>query len=382
MPTKPTSNAPTESTEIEKSELLFVGTYTRKEGHVDGKANGIYILKMNTETGELTAVDTITNQINPSYLTIHPNGKYLYAVNEIADANPEHIGTVSAFSFDANTNKAEFLNAVSSQGDAPCHVSIDASGKFVLVANYVGGTVSSYPILADGSLGNSIVTHIHQIRKVNLPRQEAAHAHMIVPGITDNAVFAVDLGINQVIQYNLDSTGMMNRMGEITLTEGAGPRHLAFHPTLNRMYVLGELNHSIETFKYENGNDDFELVQVADTWGKSDSEGMVNCAAIKIHPNGQFLYASNRDIKSDTENSIAMFKVDTETGELTFLGTQDSKGLIPRDFEIDPSGKFLLVANQNSDSIVTFKINSKTGMLEETGFVKEVMTPVCLKFMQ
>jgi 6-phosphogluconolactonase len=250
-----------------------------------------------------------------------------------------------------------------------------------LAANYVGGTVASFPILEDGSLGESTSVHAHKIEKVNLPRQEAAHAHMIVSGMEENAVFAVDLGTDKVIKYYLDENGVMEKRTEIQVSEGAGPRHLAFHSTQNIMYVLGELNYSIEAFKYEAEKDKFERIQTVNTWDIGEGDGMVNCAAIKVHPSGKFLYASNRDIKSDTQNGIAMFRIDPDSGKLTHLGTQDSKGLIPRDFEIDPSGKFLLVANQNSDSIVTFEIDTDSGLLKETGFIKEVMTPVCLKFL-
>ena len=367
---------------IENSTLLFVGTYTRKEGHVDGKAEGIYILKMNNETGELTNIGTIPNQINPSYLTIHPTGKYIYSVNELADGSPENIGTVSAFSFDKKTNKATFLNSVSSQGDAPCHISIDAMRKHVLVANYVGGTVASFPILEEGNLGEAVSTHEHKIEKINLPRQEAAHAHMIVSAEKNNTIYAVDLGTNEVIVYKINvANGELIRRGEIPISEGAGPRHLAFHPFQKRVYVLGELNQTIEAFNFENHGESFERFQIIKTIQDVENEHLVNCAAIKIHPNGEFLYASNRGIQGHPEQSISIFKIDFETGELTYLGKQNTKGLIPRDFELDRNGKFLLVANQNSDSIVTFRINQETGMLEETGFVKEVMTPVCLKFM-
>lgn len=375
-------NQPAEEEKIENSTLLFVGTYTRKEGHVDGKADGIYILKMNNETGELTPVDTIRNQINPSYLTIHPNGKYIYAVNELADGSPDNIGTVSAFSFDKTTNKAKFLNSVSSHGDAPCHVSVDASGKFILVANYVRGTVASLPILEDGSLGEAVSVHEHKIEKINLPRQEAAHAHMIVSGKKENSVFAVDLGTDEVINYRINETGILEKTGEFSVSEGAGPRHLAFHPTQNRVYILGELNQTIEAFEFDNDGHNFKRFQIIKTLENIENESLINCAAIKIHPSGAFLYASNRGLNKNPEQSISIFKIDSDTGELRLLGTQHSKGLIPRDFEIDPSGKFLLVANQNSDSIVTFRINQETGLLEETGLIKEVMTPVCLKFMQ
>ncbi len=379
--TPTTEKSPDKTVNLEKAmpkTLLYVGTYTRKEGHVDGTATGIYILEMNDETGALTAVDTIKNTVNPSYLTVHPNGKYLYAVNEIAGNGNPMLGTVSAFELDKKGHFSKALNTVPAEGDAPCHISIDPTGKYVLVASYMG-TISTFPIQADGSLGNAISAIKHELTNAPGGRQEAAHAHMIQPGIDDNSVFVVDLGMDEVVHYQLDK-GQLEKITETKLTKGAGGRHLDFHPTQKRVYVLNELNQTIEVFNYQDVKTPFERIQTISTIDQPITEGNIGTAAIHIHPSGKFLYASNRGIQGNKEQSIVMYKIDDTSGELTFLGVQNTKGEVPRDFAIDPSGQFLLVGNQNSDSIITFRVNQTTGILEDMGVSKFVNTPVCLKF--
>lgn len=376
-----TETTPEKILKVEKAKpktLLYVGTYTKKEGHVDGKADGIYILEMNPETGALTAVDTIKNTINPSYLTVHPNGKYLYAVNEIAGNGDPMLGTVSAFELDEKGHFSKTLNTVAAEGDAPCHISVDPTGKYVLVASYMG-TIASFPIQLDGSLGEAISAIKHEL--INAPggRQEAAHAHMIQSAIDDKSVFVVDLGMDEVVHYQLND-GQLEKVTETKLAEGAGGRHLDFHPTLKRVYVLNELNQTIEVFNYQDGKTPFDRIQTISTIDQSITEGNIGTSAIHIHPSGKFLYAANRGIQGNSEQSIAMYQIEETSGRLSFLGVQHTKGEVPRDFAIDPSGQFLLVGNQNSDSIITFRINQSTGVLEETGIEKFVGTPVCLKF--
>ncbi|RMG82012.1 MAG: lactonase family protein, partial [Bacteroidetes bacterium] len=239
MPEK-TNDQPEISTQ---SPLLFVGTYTKKEGHVDGKGEGIYILKMDTATGALSPLDTIRGLVNPSYLTLHPNGRYLYAVQELADNTPDNIGLVSAFKTDPENGRAQALNTVSAQGDAPCFISTDATGRFALVANYVSGNVAVFPIQPDGQLGEAVHVAQHEPGIPKPPRQEAPHAHMIIPGKEPGAVFATDLGTDLIIHYQLDTAGHLTKRAETHTEPGAGPRHLAFHPTLSRVYVLNELAH-------------------------------------------------------------------------------------------------------------------------------------------
>lgn len=376
-----TESANQKSLKLEKKApktLLYVGTYTKKEGHVDGQAEGIYILEMNPKTGELAAVDTIKNTVNPSYLTLHPNGKYLYAVNEIAgDGNPP-IGTVSAFLLDKNGHFSKTLNTVAAEGDAPCHISVDPTGKYVLVASYMG-SIAAFPIQSEGSLGKASSVIKHELENPRGGRQEAAHTHMIQPAIDDESVFVVDLGMDEVVHYQLND-GQLEKVTATNLAAGAGGRHLDFHPTEKWVYVLNELNNTVEFFDYKNAQTPFNRRQTISTLSDDAKAGKVGTSAIHIHPSGKFLYAANRGLEDNAEQSIAMFKIDEVSGELTLLGLQDTKGKIPRDFAIDPGGQFLLVGNQDTNTIVTFRINQQSGRLENTPYQKEVKTPVCLKF--
>ena len=365
-------------TETDTSPLLYVGTYTRKEGHVDGKAEGIYVMEMDTKTGALTALDTITNSINPSYLTVHPNGKYLYAVNEIADGTEAYIGTVSAYKLDENGRFEKALNVVNAQGDAPCHVSVDATGKYVLVASYMG-TIAAFPIQADGSLGEASSMVKHELANPPGGRQEGAHAHMIVSAIDDKSIFVTDLGKDQVLHYQLVN-GQLEQTAITQLTAGAGPRHLVFHPTQERVYVLNELNKTVEVFSYTTGDKAFNRLQIIPTFKREITEGDLSPAAIRIHPNGKFLYTSNRGIKGSKVNNIALFQIHPETGLLTFTATEKTGGLVPRDFAITPDGKLLLAGHQDSGTITVMSISHETGVLRKTGVVNEVATPVCLEF--
>lgn len=366
------------TTEINSSPLVYIGTYTRKEGHVDGKAEGIYIMEMDTKTGKLTGLDTIINSINPSYLTVHPNGKYLYAVNELADGTDAYVGTVSAYQLDKNGRYEKALNVVNAQGDAPCHVSVDATGKYVLVASYMG-TIAAFPIQADGSLAEASSMVKHELANPPGGRQDGAHAHYITSAIDDKSVFVTDLGKDQVIHYQLVN-GVLKEVGLTNITKGAGPRHMAFHPTHKNVYVLGELNRSIEVFKYTTAEQPFSRTQIVSTFDRPITQGDVNCSAIRIHPNGKFLYAGNRGVAGNPDQTIAMYQIDDKTGQLTFLGLQDTGGLIPRDFNISPNGEMMLVGHQDSSTIVAFKIDIATGKLTETGIVNRVATPVCLVF--
>lgn len=376
----PTETIPEESrtVKMKANPLLYVGTYTKKEGHVDGKADGIYILEMNAKTGALTAIDTIKNTINPSFVTIHPNGQFLYAVNEIAGGGNPYAGTVSSFLLNKDGQLDKPLNIVNAEGDAPCHVSIDPSGKYVLVASYMG-TIATFPIQVDGSLGEAIAKIKHTEENPRGGRQEAPHAHMITSGIDDKSVFVVDLGMDKVMHYQLDQ-GQLQLVTTTDLAAGAGSRHLDFHPTKKWVYVLNELNKTIEAFSYSNTATPFERFQTISTLNQPITVGDVGCSAIHIHPSGQFLYAANRGLGGNENDNIAMYKINSTNGQLSLLGLQSTKGLMPRDFAIDPSGQFLLAANQNSDSIITFKINLETGLLEDTGITQEVKTPVCLQF--
>lgn len=364
-----------------EKQFVFVGTYTRKEGHVDGKAKGIYVLKWQEKTGELTLLDTIESLPNPSYITIHPNGKYLYAANELADGSEEVLGQVSAIAIDPLKRSYQALSNVSAMGDAPCHLAVLSDQQHVVVANYVDGNVALLPIGSGGAVEESIATVQHEGKGPNEGRQASPHAHMVYPypGSSDGFL-AVDLGIDQIVHYQWSTAEQeLKEVARTAISPGAGPRHLDFHPTAKQVYVLNELNHSVEVFEYENLTAAFERKQIISTLPE-DSEGVSYPAAIKVHPNGKFLFASNRG-STEEENSIAIFGINDETGELTFKKVVHTGGNFPRDFEISPSGKYLLAANQNSGNILVFKVDAETGDLSETGTDFAIPTPVCLKFL-
>lgn len=366
----------TESKYEETEMTLLIGTYTRKEGHVDGKADGIYVYTLNPETGELTYKSTSPAVINPSYLTIHPSGNYVYAVEETGGPGEDESGSVAAFAFDKETKMLSMINQVSSGGDWPCYIS-NESGRNVLVANY-GGTSAIFPIFEDGAIGpaNSIIQHNGQ---GPTDRQEGPHAHML---LQDNGggseVYGVDLGTDRIFVYELDDSSqtLINNQQEIEITSGAGPRQMAFHPQMKTAYVLNELNGTIEVFDMIDPVD-FQRSQIISTLSEANSDEPAGSADIQIHPSGKFLYASNRG----EVNDIAIYEVSPTNGQLTLIGHQSSLGKGPRSFVIDPTGTFLLVANQDTSDIFTFRIDRQTGLLNDNPVKTEVPTPVCLKIM-
>lgn len=363
-------------TEDSTFEVLFVGTYTKKEGHVDGQGEGVYIYAMDKETGQLSYLNVSDPTISPSYLAVHPNGENVYAVNEY-DGGESGFASVSAFAYNFKDQSLELINEVSSMGQYPCYVSIDNSGEYVMSANYVGGSVAFYPIEKNGELGPHNSYKKHEGSSTH-PRQEAPHVHMIVQHPTLDFVAAVDLGADRIYEYEIDSLGQtLNYVDDYPNSPRmSGPRHLVFHPTLEIAYTLNELLGTVEVAPISDTERFQRIFQVISTQDDEDDRSPAS-AAIKIHPNGKFLYASNRG----EVNEIVVFSVDEE-GILTKIGAQSTLGLTPRDFEIDSSGKFLLAANQHSNTIVTFSIDQATGLLAETGNIAEVPTPVCLKFLK
>lgn len=360
---------------LSNEEILFVGTYTRKEGHVDGKGEGVYVYAMNKETGALSYKNVSESIISPSYVAVHPNGKYVYAANEF-DGGEEAFGSVTALEYNPEDHSLTFLNEVSSLGQYPCHVSIDNSGQFVMAANYVGGSVVMYPIEEGGLLGEYTSYKKHE-GGTSHPRQEAPHAHQIIQHPRLGFVTAVDLGADKLYEYKLDTLSRsLDFVREYPNGPSmSGPRHVAFHPMLDVSYTLNELIGAIEVTELRDSVRYIGNMQVIGTLAEGDKRDAAS-GAIKVHPSGKFLYASNRG----EVNNIAIYTIG-EKGQLTPVGHQSTLGRTPRDFEIDPSGRFMLVANQDDSTIVTFEIDQETGLLLETGYVAEVPTPVCIKFL-
>lgn len=363
----------TESTQGADQFRVYVGTYTR-----GSDSQGIYQLSMDSQTGKLSLVNVTENVENPSFLAIHPNQKYLYAVNEVRDFQGQKSGAVSAFSIDPQSGNLTFLNQQASQGGDPCHLVVDATGKYVLVANYGGGNICSLPLLKNGTLKESTSFVQHKGSSVNPARQKAPHAHSINLDSQNSHAIVADLGIDQlrVYQFNAEDGSLTpNPVPGFKLPPGAGPRHFTFHPSGKWGYVINELNLTVTAMNYDAKTGTFEEIQTISTVPPGTDLKGNSTAEVQVHPSGRFLYGSNRG-----PNTLAMYRIDEQTGKLTSIGFQPTGGAMPRNFKIDPSGTFLLAANQNTDNIVVFRIDQKTGLLQPTGHEIQVPKPVCIKF--
>ena len=361
-----------------KKQFLFVGTYTKKEGHVDGKGKGIYFLEFNPNELSIER-DTLYNRnafhsVNPSFLAVTPDKKTLLAVNEL-NPNDGDSGTISAYAIDSITHELFYINNQKTGAFAPCHVSIDATGQFAFVANYVGGVLKVFPIYKSGALGEASQTIKLEGSSTNKDRQEASHPHSVNISPNNRFAYVPDLGTDKVMIYQLDlENGKMLPAEQpfIKVQNGAGPRHFSFHPNGKNAYVVNELDATVNVFNYINSTGQITEIQSITTL-PDDYKDFNGCADIHVHPSGKFLYASNRG-----HNSIVIYKID-DSGKLTLVGHESTKGKFPRNFILDSSGHFLMVANQNTNGVFLFKINQETGELEVVDKTK-VPTPVCLKF--
>ncbi len=357
-------------------QIFYIGGYTSPKFDADG--DGIYICSLDTITGKMKLLST-ENVTDPSYLVVHPSGKYVYAANESGGENP---GTISAFKIIDNNGSLEFINKTLSGGDFPCNMNFNNNGKYLLVANYGDGSVATIPIKEDGGLSRPSSIVYHAGKGLFEVRQEGPHAHYFGMGINDSSAFAVDLGIDKVVHYRINTNGKLDSLTSTSVIAGTGPRHLVFHPTKKWCYIISEFTSKIESFKYISENVPFQRFQVIGTTDYEMPFYTSVASAIKIHPNGKYLYAAIRGRPTGDENSIAMFKIDNRTGKLEYLGNVETKGDVPRDFAIDPSGKFIVVANQFSENVVSFKIDLETGLLNETGYQMKAKSGTCVKFLK
>ena len=357
-----------------EGDLLYVGTYT--EGN---RADGIFLVRMDPRSGALQRVGSLNAGENPSFLSIHPDGRVLYAVNEVEQYKGKATGAVSAFAIAPESGALTRLNEQMSEGGAPCYVSVDRSGRAVLVANYAGGNVALLPIEDDGTLATA--THVvqHHGTGPNASRQEAAHAHCIVCDPSNRFALAADLGVDRVLVYRLDiEHGSLQHVegGDGVLRAGAGPRHLAFHPQLPLIFVANELDSTVTSFRFDNESGAMSRLQTLSTlpagWTR---ESYV--ADIHIAPSGEgrTMYISNRG-----HNSIAVFSIANTTGALALEQLVSTGGDWPRNFSLDPSGRWLLVANQRSGDVIVLARDQDSGRLTPTSQRIALPSPVCLRF--
>ena len=349
---------------------VYIGTYTH------GDSEGIYVYRLNVSSGALEFESKATGVESPSFLALHPEHRYLYAVNAVREVDGVPSGCVSAFHINPDTGALTFLNRQLSGGPGPCHLSVDLAGRYVLVANYAGGSVAMLPIQSDGSLGEATDFVQHTGSSVNPDRQEGPHAHSINLDAGNRYAFAPDLGIDRIMIYELDLThGKLkpNSQPWVKIHAGAGPRHFDFHSNGRWAYAINELDSTMTAFNYDSSGGVLTEIESVSTL-PDDFDGISHCADVHVSPSGKFVYGSNRG-----HDSIVIFAIDEHTGRLTLVGHESTRGEIPRNFAIDPTGMLLLAANQESDSVVTFWIDPETGKLSPTGQIAEVPTPVCLK---
>jgi 6-phosphogluconolactonase len=352
--------------------FVYVGAYTEPPL---GSADGIAVFRFDASTGALDRVQTLSGVGNPSWLTLDTQQQVLYAANELEQ------GRVSAFARDSATGELRLLNDQLSHGADPCYVNLDSSGRYALVANYTGGTVSVLPVADNGQLEAATCVIHHQGSGIR-PEQDAPHPHMIRPSFDGRFVVVSDLGTDQVLVYQLDKDNgqlVPNEQGTAAVSEdaGSGPRHFAFAPHGRTLYVINELNSTVTVYDYMSESGELRPRQTLSTLPDGvDGPAIGNsCAHIAVSPDGRFVYGSNRG-----HDSIVIWEAEQSTGELRSIGHESTQGKTPRNFNLDPSGSWLLVANQDSGTIVPFRRDPGSGLLTATGAVTHTPSPVAILF--
>lgn len=373
-----------------RPQFVYVGTYTdptRQAGFTvtpekpimgmtgPTGSEGIYLFQQDPATGALTHRHTLAGIINPSFLALAVSGRFLFAVNEIRDYEGQSTGAVSSFAIDPQTGVPSFISQTSSGGANPCHLSVTLDGKYLLVANHEDARLAVLPITSDGALGAA--TDIRQNQPHDPANGRQPHAHFVITDPAGRFILSTDTGTDRIAIDRLDSaTGRLipHEPAWGATHQGGSPRHLAFHPSGNYLYANGEADLTVSVFDYDAAAGKLTYRQQASTLPPGVT-GQLSTAQIAAHPNGHFVYVSNRG-----HDSIAIFGIEQGSGRVTLLANAPTGGRTPRNFALDPAGQFLYVANQNSESIVCFRVNQETGMLTPTDQLAHVPAPTCVLF--
>ncbi len=346
-------------------EIMYVGTYSIRG------SEGIYVFEFDRKAGTMQPLQSVSNAKSPSFLAIHPSGKYLYSVNEAADK----LGGVSSYAIDKTTGKLQFMNGQSSLGGSPCYISIDQTGKTAFVANYGGGSLAVLPINTDGTLKAASDSVQDVGSGPNTKRQEKAHVHSATISPDNRFVYVADLSTDKLNIFETDvktSTVKPASMPFASVKPGSGPRHSAFHPNGKYAYLVEELTSTVAVFSRNTKTGALTMIEDNVKTLPAGFTGENTSADIHVDPSGKFLYQSNRGA-----NTLAIFAIGND-GKLTKVGDQPTEGKTPRNFLIDPKGDFVFVAHQDSDNITIFKRDQKTGKLTYTGQSVKVPAPVCV----
>ncbi len=365
-----------------QSYYLFAGTYTNLGSNTADPpkdstgSKGIYVYRWDAATGHAALLSHTEGVVNPSYLAVAPDGKHVYACT---DSRMLGAGSISAFSFDRENGALHLVNKQPSGGDNPVYVSVHSSGRWAVMGMYTGGTLSAFPIQPDGSLLPYRQNIQHTGHSIDTVRQAKSHVHSVVFPPDERYLYVQDLGTDKITIYRWGDTAqgraLLQMAGDVAAIPGSGPRHLTFHPNGKYAYLAEEMGGNVDVYRYHPESGKLDSLQRISSH-VADTKGPFAGADIHVSPDGRFLYVSNRG----SENSITIFSIDTATGILRTVGYQSVLGKEPRNFTLDPSGHFLLVANQVSNNIVIFRVDRETGLLHVTGEELAVPSPSCLKF--
>lgn len=353
--------------------FVYFGTSTGGKS----PSKGIYVARFDANTGKLGEAQLAAEAERPGFLTIHPDGRHLYAVGELSARDG---GGVNAFSIDRSTGLLTLINQSPAVGDGPCHISLDHTGRMAMIANYGSGSVVSYRVQEDGSLSEPVSFIQHEGSSVDPKRQTGPHAHSINPSPDNRHAYACDLGLDKVLIYRIDpakGTLTPNEPPFATVTPGGGPRHFAFHPNGKFAFVNNEMAMTETSFTYDAQNGSLTEIETVSTLPPGDREKTgLSTAETVVHPNGKFVYVSNR-----THDTIAVFACDPETGKLTLIQNAKCEGSIPRNFNLDPSARWMIVAHQKTHDAAVFSVDPDTGKLAFTGTKIDVGSPICVRFL-
>jgi 6-phosphogluconolactonase len=357
--------------------LVYVGAYTGEKS----TSKGVYVARLDLKTGKVTPPQLAAETPNPSFLAVHPTGRFLYAANEVRSFGDKETGSVSGFAIDRRTGALTAVNQESSGGRGPVYVVVDKTGRDVLVSNYGGGSVAVLPIDGDGRLKPASAFVQHTGSSVHPTRQRAPRAHSINLSPDNRFAYAADLGLDKVLIYRFDADKGSLAAADppfAAVRPGAGPRHFAFHPQGRFAYVINEINVTVTAFAAAPERGSLTEIETVSTLPEGvPVQEDFSTAEVQVHPSGRFLYGSNRG-----HNSLTVFAIDQRSGRLTYLQNEPTQGNGPRGFGIDPTGRYLFAANQRSDSVVVFRIDDKTGRLTPTGQTLAVGSPACVKFVR
>lgn len=349
---------------------VYIGTYTGPHGD---DAVSIYVLDMDPATGELTELSTCPGLQNPSFLAIDPAAEHLYAVSEVG--GERNGGQVAAYAIDPQDGSLAQLNQQPVRGTSPCHLCVDQTDRCLIAVSYSSATIAAFPIADDGKLAERSDWIQHKGSSINHARQEAAHTHSVNIDPGNRYAFVADLGTDQVFCYELDIGHTTLRPNPnqpaVGVAPGAGPRHFCFHPNGRYAYLINELDSTVQVFAYHHDAGTLEDLQTVTTL-PADFDGESTCAEVRVHPSGRFLYGSNRG-----HDSLAIFTIG-DNGTLTSCGHESTRGKTPRNFNIDPTGQWLIAANQDTHNLVVFRVDASTGELRATGHERTAQSPVCI----